>query len=262
MPAREGRGRKPIFTEAEEELVQELIEGNPRSLKIVVEKVAERTGKRVSIWTIKGIAKKFGMIWKRIRKSLKTKRNNEEFQQAKEEIKAFEQQEKEGKIEVRYVDEAAFNLVPCVPYAWQKVGRKNTLKVPSSSGGTLNVLGFLGNKELTPITVTGSIDSRFVIACFDYFCTQMNQKTVVVLDNSPVHTSKEFVANIARFKKQGLFPYYLPTYAPELNKIERLWKEMKYRWLPFSAYKGAKQLRDAVEEILIGYGNKYIINFS
>ena len=257
-----GRGRKPILTEAEEELVQELIEGNPKSLKIVVEKVAERTGKRVSSWTIKGIAKKCGMIWKRIRKSLKAKRNNEEFQNAKEAIKAFEQQAKEGKIEVRYFAEAAFSLVPCVPYAWQTVGRKNTLEVPSSSGGTVNVLGFLGNKELTPITVTGSIDSRFVIACFDYFCTQMNQKTVVVLDNSPVHTSKEFVANIARFKKKGLFPYYLPTYAPELNKIERLWKEMKYRWLPFSAYKGAKQLRDAVEEILIEYGNKYTINFS
>jgi len=111
------------------------MEGHPRSVKGVVEEVAERPGKRVSSWTLKGIAKKVGMLWKRIKKSLKSKRNNEAFQQAKEAIKGVEQQDKEGKIEVRYVDEAAFNRVPGVPYAGQTGGRKNTLEIPSSRGG-------------------------------------------------------------------------------------------------------------------------------
>src|SRR2546425_10046620 len=43
---------------------------------------------------------------------------------------------------------------------------------------------------------------------------------------------------------------YLTTYSPELNLIEILWRNIKYTWLPFSAYQGLNALRDALENIL------------
>jgi transposase len=30
--------------------------------------------------------------------------------------------------------------------------------------------------------------------------------------------------------------YFLPPYSPELNRIEILWKKMKYEWLPFKSF--------------------------
>ncbi|WP_368860940.1 transposase, partial [Desulforhabdus sp. TSK] len=36
--------------------------------------------------------------------------------------------------------------------------------------------------------------------------------------------------------KKNLYIKFLPTYSPELNLIEILWRKIKYEWLSFSAY--------------------------
>jgi inorganic pyrophosphatase/exopolyphosphatase len=48
----------------------------------------DKTGKNLSHWSIKRLAKKFGLSWKRIRKSLKSKRDINEFNKAKSELEA------------------------------------------------------------------------------------------------------------------------------------------------------------------------------
>jgi transposase len=55
------------------------------------------------------------------------------------------------------------------------------------------------------------------------------------MDNSPVHKSKEFIENFRQWAARGLFVRFLPTYSPELNLIEILWRKIKYAWMPFSA---------------------------
>src|SRR2546425_6179367 len=55
---------------------------------------------------------------------------------------------------------------------------------------------------------------------------------------------------------------YLTPYAPELNLIEILWRNIKYTWLPFSAYQCLNTLRDALENILKNFGSKYQITFA
>ena len=53
-----------------------------------------------------------------------------------------------------------------------------------------------------------------------------------------------------------------PPYAPELNRIEILWRFIKYRWLPFTAYGSYEKLKEAAEEILANFGGKYHITFA
>lgn len=44
------------------------------------------------------------------------------------------------------------------------------------------------------------------------------------MDNAPIHTSKKFIENIQKWRdNHDLFLFFLPTYSPELNKIEILW---------------------------------------
>jgi transposase len=88
------------------------------------------------------------------------------------------------------------------------------------------------------------------------------KKTVVVMDNASVHTSEEFEECFPRWKKKGLTIKYLSTYSPELNLIEILWRNIKYTWLPFSAYQCLNTLRDALENILKNFGSKYQITFA
>jgi len=107
-----------------------------------------------------------------------------------------------------------------------------------------------------------SVHSGVVIACFDAFCQTLTKKTVVVLDNASIHTSEEFEERLPFWKKQGLTLKYLPQYSPELHLIEILWRHIKYRWLPFSAYQCLNALIEALENILSNVGSKYQITFA
>ena len=49
---------------------------------------------------------------------------------------------------------------------------------------------------------------------------------------------------------------YLSAYSPgspELNLIEILWRQMKYTWLPLSAYLSFERLCEEVHRLLGGY---------
>lgn len=107
----------------------------------------------------------------------------------------------------------------------------------------------------------GSVDTDIVIGCFDAFSDTITQKTVVVIDNAPIHKSQAFQKKLPTWEKKGLFLYFLPAYSPELNLIEILWRFIKYFWLPFSAYLNFDALVDAVGEILMNVGTKYQIAF-
>jgi len=54
---------------------------------------------------------------------------------------------------------------------------------------------------------------------------------------------------------------FLPTYSPELNLIEILWRKIKYEWLPVTAYQSFPALTHHVLQVLSDYGGKYRINF-
>ena len=79
-------GRPTKLTKKEKEIAKKLIEKHPQSINKVKEELAEKTGKTVSNWTLKRLAKASNLKWKRVRKSLKTKRNENDFKQAKKEI--------------------------------------------------------------------------------------------------------------------------------------------------------------------------------
>ena len=55
---------------------------------------------------------------------------------------------------------------------------------------------------------------------------------------------------------------FLPTYSPELNIIEILWRFIKYYWLPFSAYLSFEDLVREVENILVQIGTEFKIDFA
>ncbi|KJR40052.1 transposase, partial [Candidatus Magnetoovum chiemensis] len=100
-----------------------------------------------------------------------------------------------------------------------------------------------------------------VIACIDDFSKCLKKKTVLVIDNASVHTSKAIKAKIPQWQEKGLELFYLPTYSPELNLIEILWRFMKYEWIEFYAYKSWENLIEYVENVLRNFGEKYIINY-
>jgi hypothetical protein len=254
-------GRPSTLNATEKELAKHYITEEPRSLKKVVERLAQKTAKRLSISSLKRLAKRARLRWKRVRKSLKSLRDPLAFAQCKRELEALQKQEEQGKIDLYYFDEAGFALDPSMPYAWQEPG--TVIEIPARKDGRMNVLGFMNRKnDLHPFIFEQSVHTGVVIACFEEFSKTLKKKTVVVMDNASVHTSEEFAECLPQWKKQGLIVKYLTPYSPELNLIEILWRNIKYAWLPFSAYQCLNALRDALENILKNVGSKYQITFA
>src|SRR5207245_6816150 len=251
----------PKLTPEEQTLAIAYIKEEPRSLKQVVERLTNKTEKRLSISSLKRLAKRARLRWKRVRKSLKSLRDPIAFARGQRELEALQKQEDKGKIALYYFDEAGFALDPTIHYAWQDP--KSVIELPARRSGRINVLGFMNRQnDLHTYMFEQSIQTGVVIACFDAFCQTITKKTVVVVDNASIHRSEEFEDRVPYWKKQGLIIKYLPPYSPELNLIEILWRRIKYTWLPFSTYVCLNLLTEALETILSQVGSEYQITFA
>jgi hypothetical protein len=167
-----------------------------------------------------------------------------------------------GEHDLYYFDEAGFSLTPSVPYGWQPLGER--IELPSSRSPQLNVLGFMRHDgtHLDPYVTQGTVDSSVVIACIDNFCQNLIRPTTLVIDNAPVHGSAEFAAMVPEWEANNLFLWFLPPYSPELNLIEILWKQIKYRWLPIDAYNTFEKLAQSLDSILATVGKQFKICFN
>ena len=242
-------------------MVTFLIEKFPQSIKKVISQLKVQ-GISVSPFTIKRYAKRNNWSWRRVRTSLKSKRDAQHnYHRRKDTILKYVQKEKSKEVELYYFDESGFSLTPCIPYAWQK--KMSPIEIPSSRSKRLNILGFMNKHDhLYSFLLEGSVTSEVVAQCFDNFSQQITKKTVVILDNSSLHHSRAFKNKLKQWYKKGLILKFLPKYSPELNLIEILWRKMKYEWLSFQAYDSFRTLKEEVENIVKYYGTSYSINFT
>ena len=72
-------GAPPKLDEQEQARALELLELNPQNSNRVLHELENELGKTISSTTLKRIAKKNDLIWKRMRKSLRSKRDQKNF---------------------------------------------------------------------------------------------------------------------------------------------------------------------------------------
>ena len=201
-----------------------------------------------------------GYKWKRARLSLKGKRNKYEFELKQEQINDLKQLENIGYIDLYLGDESHFGLTPNVPYAWQL--KDKPLLLPAAKGKSLNVVGLMSRKnDLFFQVLESTFNTDKIIDFLNSFVEQINKKTVVILDNSPIHKSNKFMAKIQEWKEKDVLIFFLPPYSPELNLIEILWRRIKYNWIPLDAYLCLQNLKERLSFVLNNFGTKYDIIF-
>ena len=168
--------------------------------------------------------------------------------------------ENNGYIDLYFGDESHFGLTPNVPYAWQT--KENPILLPAAKGKFLNVVALMNRKNdlFFEVNETTFNTDKFILF-MNKFADQIVKKTVVILDNSPIHRSKKFMAKIKEWKEKDLLIFFLPPYSPELNLIEILWRRIKYQWLPFDAYLCFQNLKERLLYILNNFGKLYDIKY-
>ena len=256
-------GRPPKLNEKEQKQAVEIVLEEPRSTRQGLTRVAGEIGKVISGDTLKNILKAENYVWKRMRWGLRSLRDEEEFRAAEAELAQLRAEAllPDRDFDLWYFDEAGFTLQPSIPYAWQLVGQR--LELAATHGRRQNVLGFFNlHHKFHSFAFEGSIDTHTVIHCFDLFSKRRKRPALVVIDNAPIHTSDDFDEEIERWEKEDLYVKYLPTYSPELNLIEILWRKIKYDWLPLNAYQNFKTMTQALFEVIRSIGSKCRITFA
>ena len=255
-----GQGRKKLLNANQELQIKKWVKETPKNLEKLQERIEKEWGITISKKTIKRIIKAACMGWYRIKRRVAGNPSPEFYEKKLKELDELKKQESRGEIELRYVDESGFCLIPYIPYAWQE--KKQKIEVKSQKSKRLNVLGFLTRQnELEVYTFQCSINSDVVIACIDKFCEKITKKTVLIMDNSSIHQNNLLWNKEDEWANKGLEIFFLPSYSPQLNIIEIFWRFIKYQWLKIDAYESYSTLVEAVEDILINFGTKYTINF-
>ena len=168
--------------------------------------------------------------------------------------------EDSGYIDLYFGDESHFGLTPNVPYAWQT--KESPILLPAAKGKFLNVVGLVNRKNDLFFEVNETtFNTDKLILFMDRFTSQIVKRTVVILDNSPIHRSNKFKAKIREWKEKDLLIFFLPPYSPELNLMEILWQRIKYQWMPFDAYLCFQNLKERLSFILNNFGNLYDIKY-
>lgn len=172
----------------------------------------------------------------------------------------MEEQNQAGHIDLFYGDETRVSEEGYVPYGWQFKGED--VSIASAKGAALNCFGLLSRaNDFIYATTAKTITADFVTEQLDRLSWQITKHTVVVLDNARVHQNGKLKALQRVWAGRGLFIFFLPPYSPHLNIIERLWKEMKARWLRPQDYASREQLFYSLKLILGAVGKDLTIKF-
>ena len=258
---RAGRGRKCKLSDDQKQQIRLWVQAEPKNLKKVLHQVQEVWGISISKDTLKRVLKQFEVSWRRLKRGLASKPDDWELEVKLERLKQLKEQDQKGEISLRYLDETGFSLVPSIPYGWQEKGTRITLK--SQKSQRLNVLGLLNTQnELVSEVYRGTTNSERVIQFLDQFSQTLQITTVVVLDQASIHTSDQMIGKLEEWRKNKLELFWLPTYSPQFNLIEILWRFMKYEWIEVDAYKDWKSLVKYVKKVLDNLGGEYVINFA
>ena len=168
-------------------------------------------------------------------------------------LRLFKQQAEAGDISLLFGDESEALTHPYLARAWAKRGCDLRVEAPGQAKKRA-MIGALdcAAHNLIVSTSASKRSSDFIDflgrldAIYGPCPGRLDKPVVLVLDNGPIHTSKASIAALAA--RPWLTVEWLPKYAPELNDIERSWRDLKGNFLAHQTFADADHLDRAIHK--------------
>ena len=168
--------------------------------------------------------------------------------------KLLKAQAEAGDIVLLFGDESEALTHPYLAHVWAKNGADLRIPAPGQAAkvAMLGVLDWARRKLIVRtsrtkrssdfIALLEEIDRRYGPKL-----GRMLKPIVLVLDTGPIHTSKATRAALVE-RADWLRVEWLPKYAPELNDIEGLWRDLKRHHLAHQTFAGPDDLDQAIHD--------------
>ena len=126
-----------------------------------------------------------------------------------------------------FQDESSVSIVPVLGKTWAIKGETPKIKVTGNRGSIAVSSAISPAGRMVFRIEKGRVTSKTFIDFLKQIIKNHKwRKIIVIVDNSPTHTAKAvqyFIEN----NKAKIAVYYLPTYSPDLNPDEDVWKYLK-----------------------------------
>jgi hypothetical protein len=167
-----------------------------------------------------------------------------------------------GDIVLLHADESEALTHPYLARAWAKRGAD--LRVPAP--GQSKKVAMLGARDAVTGALSVVTSKTKRSADFIMFLEEMDRvygpapgvarkPAVIVLDNGPIHVSKA-TKKALESRAHWLTVEWLPKYAPELNEIERSWRDLKAHHLAHQTFADEVELEKAIHQAVADMNNE------
>lgn len=202
--------------------------------------------------TVQRALKRLGWGWRRPRHRIASP--DPRYMPKRRYLHKLERRARRGEIWLYYADEVDIDLLPTLCGRWMRIGQQHAVDTPGKNHktygfGAVNVvtgsLAWLLWPNKTNLGFRHLL--RQVLSLHPADALQI----VVVVDNYRIHKTKA-VAQMLSSLKRRLRLYFLPTYSPTLNPIERLWRYFREQVTSNYFFKTMARLLVAVEDFFTG----------
>jgi transposase len=253
-------GRKKRWTEADIEYLEECCDREQRTYNSKQLSTLLRTERQVNLSSerIRKILKKKRRKWKRVKNCVRKHPEPQQKNAKKADLALLKSEFNEGRLCLKYLDEAGFSLWSSVSYSYIEIGKQKVIHQSKKRGKRLNILGiYEPGRSFSYALTIGSFKKESFIRILDKEAEEAEKRraergieTVIVLDNYSVHKSHQVKQKEKEWQAQGLYLFFLPTYSPELNLIESEWHQIKTHEICGRMFEDEYDLVMAVKESL------------
>jgi transposase len=164
-------------------------------------------------------------------------------------------QAKERHALLLFGDEASFPQWGTLTYTWARRGQQPKVKTAGKRKG-YKVFGLIDyfTGRLLYQGQEGRLNSAAYVAFLARVLEQTTGPIVLIQDGAKYHTSAETKAFFAH-QAPRLQVVQLPTYSPDYNPIEKLWKKIKQQETHLHYFPTFEALMDKVEQALSKFAN-------
>jgi len=156
---------------------------------------------------------------------------------------------------ILFGDEASFPQWGTLSYTWAPIGETPVIKTSGKRKG-FKVWGFIDYFTGCFFSkgVEGKLNGEGYIAFLKEVLNKTRKPLILIQDGAPYHSGKA-VKEFFEQHKERITVYRLPTYSPDFNPIEKLWKKIKEKGTHLTYFPTFESLVQKVNDMLLEFQN-------
>lgn len=263
-PEKKSSGRKPKLTAQQKQQLVELIDAGPLAAGLtgacwrspmIQQLIFDRFGVFYNVFYLAQLLKNLGFSWH------KAAFVSDHLDQARRRDwrnytwpKALRLARQQGAL-LLFGDEASFPQWGTLSYTWARRGCQPQVPTSGKRKGykVLGLIDYFSGRFFYQ-GQAGRLDTTAYLAFLTRVLEQTNQPLVLIQDGARYHTSQAAQAFFAAHAER-LTVFQLPSYSPDYNPIEKLWKKVKDQETHLHYFPTFEALTHRVEQALLKFAH-------